>query len=147
MKFVPTTVSVKPLGLQYGVAGMEPGGAERDPTVGRGPGAALIVKGTKSDISVVLVALVPEAPETAEPGIWMATCTLPGVAKYDAGTVAVTWVVLIKVVLVKGVPFHKIYVPVETKPVPLAVSSRPVDGTLPAIAVVGLTYVSVEEDV
>lgn len=89
-KFVPFTVSVNPAEPQYGADGSELDGAERDVTVGGGPGAGLIVKRTMLDTSVVVVACVLEAPATAEPGIWMATCTVPGVVKFDAGTVAVS---------------------------------------------------------
>ena len=46
--------------------------AEIELTVGAGPGAELIVKYTTFEISVVVVALVLEVPETAEPGIWTA---------------------------------------------------------------------------
>lgn len=47
--------------------------AESDAIVGAGPGEGFTLKLTTFDTSVVVVALVPEAPETAEPGIWTAT--------------------------------------------------------------------------
>ena len=47
--------------------------AESDAIVGAAPGVGLISKLTTFDISVVVVAVVPEAPETAEPGICTAT--------------------------------------------------------------------------
>ena len=69
-----------------------------DAIVGNGPGTGMTVKGTTSDTSVVVVAVVPEAPETAEPGIWTATCIVPAVAILEAGTVADSWLALTKVV-------------------------------------------------
>lgn len=72
-KFEPATVSVNPVGLQYGVAGSEVVDAESEVIVGTGPGVGSILKLTRFDISVVVVAVVPDDPETAEPGIWMAT--------------------------------------------------------------------------
>jgi len=93
-KFVPFTVSVIPFGWQYGVDGIEVEDAKMDAIVGNGPGTGLTVKLTKSDTSVVVVAVVPEAPETAEPGIWTATCAVPAVAILEAGTVAVSWLAL-----------------------------------------------------
>jgi hypothetical protein len=89
IKFVPFTVSVIPFGWQYGVED-----TEMDAIVGNGPGTGLTVKLTKSDTSVVVVAVMPEAPETAEPGIWTATCAVPAVAILEAGTDAVSWVAL-----------------------------------------------------
>jgi hypothetical protein len=56
------------------------------------------VKGTTFDTSVVFVAVVPEDPETAEPGIWTATNTVPAVVMSEAGTMAVTCVELTIVV-------------------------------------------------
>ena len=47
--------------------------AERDEMTGAGPGGGLIVKRTMFDNSVVVVALVLEVADTAEPGIWIAT--------------------------------------------------------------------------
>ena len=92
--------------------------AETDEITGRGPGAAPIVKSTMFDTSVVVVALVLEVPETAEPGIWTATWTVPGVAISDAGTGAVSWILLTKVVFANCVPFHRMNAP-ATKPEPL----------------------------
>jgi hypothetical protein len=43
--------------------------AESEVTVGSGPDVGLIVKFTTFDCSVVVVAVVLEEPETAEPGI------------------------------------------------------------------------------
>jgi hypothetical protein len=83
-----------------------------------------------------------EVGEDAEPGIWMDNCTVPAVARSEAGTGAVNWAPLTKVV-VRAVPFHRISAPL-TKPVPLAVIVKPWE---PAVAVLGLTKVSVEEDV
>jgi hypothetical protein len=48
--------------------------------VGVGPGEGLIVKLEMFDISVVVVALVLEDPETAEPGICTAMGTTPAAA-------------------------------------------------------------------
>lgn len=72
-KFEPFTVNVKPLGWQYGVDKSEIEGAEMDVIAGGGPAGAIIVNGTTFDCSVVVVAVVPEEPETAEPGISTAT--------------------------------------------------------------------------
>jgi hypothetical protein len=49
--------------------GVDDGEIEVDVIVGGGGGAAPIVKFTRLDTSVVVVAVVPEDPETAEPGI------------------------------------------------------------------------------
>jgi len=70
-KFVPFTTSVKPDEPQYGIEaiGVEDGEIEVDVMVGAAAGCALIVKFTRFDTSVVVVAVVPEAPETADPGI------------------------------------------------------------------------------
>jgi hypothetical protein len=68
-KLEPATVSVNPVGLQYGVEGSEVVDAESEVITGRAPGVAIIVKFTTFETSVVVVAVVPEAPETAEPGI------------------------------------------------------------------------------
>jgi hypothetical protein len=57
VKFVPFTVSVKPCALQNGVDAAEVVEAEREVISGYRPGAALIVKRTTFDISVVLVLL------------------------------------------------------------------------------------------
>jgi hypothetical protein len=69
-KFVPFTVSVRPLGLQYGVEGIEVVDAARDEIVGAtATGAEKIVKKLMFDTS---------------PGISTATCTAPGVARSEA---------------------------------------------------------------
>jgi hypothetical protein len=90
-KFVPFTVSVKPLGWQYGAEANA--GAEINVIVGAGPCGRLIVNLTTFDNSVVVVAPVLEVGETDEPGIWMATGTSTGevvvVGKLEAGTTAV----------------------------------------------------------
>lgn len=140
---MPITVSVKLLGLQYGVDGIELDGAERDATVGSGPAAALIVKRTMFDTSVVVVALVLEVAATAEPGIWTATFTVPGAAISEAGTVAVNVLLLTKVVSANWLPFHKMNAP-GIKPLPVAVMAKP---DPPAVAVWGPRNDSVEEDV
>jgi hypothetical protein len=72
-KFAPVTVSVNPVAPQYGVAGIEVVDAESAAIVGAEPDVGLMVKFTKFDTSVVVVAVVPDAPETAEPGICTAT--------------------------------------------------------------------------
>jgi hypothetical protein len=70
-KFVPFTISVNPDGPQYGMEaiGVEDGEIEVEVIVGGGGGCGPIVKFTRFDTSVVVVAVVPEEPETAEPGI------------------------------------------------------------------------------
>ena len=55
VKFDPVTVSVKPLGLQYGEEAADVVEAEREVMEGGGPGAAPIVNRTTLDISVVVV--------------------------------------------------------------------------------------------
>jgi hypothetical protein len=60
---------VKPFGWQYCVDASEVDGAERDVIVGAGPDGGLIVNRTMFDNSVVVVALVLEVADTAEPGI------------------------------------------------------------------------------
>ena len=55
VKFVPFTVSVKPCALQNGVDAAEVVDAEMEVIAGDGPAAALIVKRTTFDISVVVV--------------------------------------------------------------------------------------------
>jgi hypothetical protein len=72
-KFAPVTVSVNPVAPQYGVAGIEVVDAESAAIVGAEPDVGLMVKFTKFDTSVVVVAVVPDAPETADPGICTAT--------------------------------------------------------------------------
>src|SRR6266550_3670264 len=70
----------------------------------------------------------------------------PAAATLDAGTVAVSCVLLIKVVVSLawfGPTFHRMIAP-ETKPPPVAVM---VKSESPAFAVWGLRNVSVEEDV
>jgi hypothetical protein len=64
------------------------------------------------------------------------------VVRSEAGTGAVSCKELTRLVT-SGVPFHKISAPV-VKPVPLAVMVKP---WLPTVAVLGLTKVSVEEEV
>jgi len=68
-KFEPVTVSVNPVGLQYGVEAIDVVDAERDVSTGIVPGVGSILKLTIFETSVVVVAVVPDAPETAEPGI------------------------------------------------------------------------------
>ena len=68
------------------------------------------------------------------------------VGKLDAGTVAVSVLLLTNVVSANCVPFHRMNAPV-TKPEPLAVIGRPLDGMLPIVAVAGLKKDSDEEDV
>jgi hypothetical protein len=70
-KFVPFTTRVNPEAPQYGMEAMgdEDGEIEVEVIVGRGGRGAPIVKFTRFDTSVVVVAVVPEEPETAEPGI------------------------------------------------------------------------------
>lgn len=95
---MPFTVSVIPVGLQYGVEAVEVVDAEIVVTVGAGPGAVDIAKYTTFDISVVVVAPVFEVPETAEPGICTATCTVPALVIKEAGTGAVNCELLTSVV-------------------------------------------------
>ena len=78
------TVNVKTLGLLQN--GDETG--VRDAIAGGVPGAAPIVKRTMFDTSVVVV-LLTFVPDEAEPGICTATCTVPAVARSEAGTGAV----------------------------------------------------------
>ena len=70
-KFVPFTTRVNPDAPQYGMeaTGVEDGEIEVEVIVGEGGGCGPIVKFTRFDTSVVVVAVVPEDPETAEPGI------------------------------------------------------------------------------
>jgi hypothetical protein len=64
------------------------------------------------------------------------------VTRSEAGTGAVSCMLLTRVVT-SGVPFHRMIAPV-TKPPPLAVIVKP---CAPAVAALGLTNVSTEEDV
>jgi hypothetical protein len=70
-KFVPFTTRMNPDAPQYGMeaTGVEDGGIEVEVIVGGGGGCGPIVKFTRFDTSDVVVAVVPEDPETAEPGI------------------------------------------------------------------------------
>lgn len=72
----------------------------------------------------------------------MDICTVPAVARSEAGTGAVNWLALTSVV-VSAVPFHRIRAPVA-KPDPLAVIVKPCP---PTVAVLGLTKVRAEEAV
>ena len=63
--------------------------AEIEVTVGAGPAGVPIVKYTTLEISVVVVLFMFEVAEVAEPGIWTATCTVPGAVTKEAGTGAV----------------------------------------------------------
>jgi hypothetical protein len=120
--------------------------AESELIVGTEPGVELIVKFTTFDTSVVVVAVVPEEPETAEPGIWMATRMVPAAVMSEAGTVAVNCVLVMEVGVSWtwfGPTFHKMMAPV-TNPPPLAVSGNSVP---PAGCCAGLRNVSTEEDV
>jgi hypothetical protein len=144
VKVVPLaafTASVKLLGLLQN--GADEG--EMDPICGTGPGVELIVKRTMLETSVVVVTFVLfglDVGDTAEPGMSIATCTLPAAVRSEAGTTAVSCTGLTKVV-VSPVPFHRMKAP-ETKPVPLAVMVKPCE---PAVAVLGLTNANVEEEV
>lgn len=77
VKFVPVTVSVRPFGLHDGVEAFEVVEADSEVIAGGVPGAAPIVKRTILETSVVVVALVLELPEAAEPGMSMAITTVP----------------------------------------------------------------------
>lgn len=116
--------------------------AESELIVGEGPAALLIVNRTMLDTAVVVVLETFCVGETAEFGISMATCTVPALVRSEAGTGAVSWTELTNVV-VRAFPFHKMYAP-ETKPLPLAVIVKPCE---PTVAEVGLTKLSVDEDV
>jgi hypothetical protein len=147
VKFAPVTVSVIPAALQYGVEACEVVEDESELTAGGVPVALPIVKKTTLETSVVVVAVVLEEPEMAEPGISMATCTVPAVPRYDAGIGAVRWLESTNVVLreigVAAFAFQRITAP-ETKPVPLAVIVKPPP---PVVAVWGLKNDNVEDDV
>jgi hypothetical protein len=141
VKFVPFTVSIKSWALQYGLDGANVVDAESEVIAGGVPGAAPIVKWTTLDISVVVVLLM-FVPDEADPGICTATFTVPVVARSEAGTGAVSWILLTRVVF-SAVPFQRISAPV-VKPDPLAVIVKPGP---PTSAELGLTKVSTEEDV
>jgi len=127
--------------LQYGVVGPEVVDDESEVTAGGVPGVALIVKGTTLDTSVVVV-LLTLVPDEAEPGIWTATFTVPAVVRSEAGTTAVNWALLTKVV-VSAVPFQRISAPV-VNPDPVAVI---VKAGSPTSLELGLMKVRTEEDV
>jgi hypothetical protein len=105
------------------------------------------VKNTTFETSVVVVALVLEEPEMAEPGMSMATWIVPGVVRYEAGMGAVRWLESTNVVFseigVAELAFQRMMAP-DTNPVPLAVIVKP---PVPAVADWGLRNDSVEEDV
>jgi hypothetical protein len=90
VKFVPFTVSVKPCVLQAGVEAVEVVDAETEVMAGGVPGGAPIVKRTRFEISVVVVLLMFEVADCAEPGICTAICTVPAVVRREAGTGAVS---------------------------------------------------------
>jgi hypothetical protein len=113
VKFVPVTVSVNPVALQYGVEFCEVVDAETFVMAGAGPAVGLILNKTMFDTSVVVVEFPLfgfVVPETAEPGMSIATWTVPAVVSSDAGTGAVNWVALTNVVT-SGVPFHRMIAP------------------------------------
>jgi hypothetical protein len=147
VKFVPVTVSVIPAALQYGVEACEVVEAESEVIAGGVPVALLIVKKTTLETSVVVVAVVLEEPDVAEPGISTATCTVPAVARYEAGIGAVRWFASTYVVLREIgfalFAFQRSIAP-EMNPVPLAVIVKPPP---PTVAVWGLRNVSVDDDV
>jgi hypothetical protein len=141
VKVVPVvafTVRVRLLALPQN--GAEAG--ERDAIAGGVPGVAPIVKRTMLDTSVVFVLYMFCVGEAAEPGICTATGTVPAVARSEAGTGAVSWLGLTRVVF-RAAPFHRIKAPV-TKPAPLAVIVKPCP---PTLAEAGLTKVSTEVEV
>ncbi len=133
-KFVPVTVSMKSALFAAILAG------KSCVIVGGEGGEAFIVKRTILESSVVPEAKEFDVPETDEPGICTTTCTVPALAMFDLGTVAVNWVLLTKFVS-SALPFQRIFAP-ETKPFPLAVM---VKGSPPAVALAGLRNVSAEE--
>ena len=147
VRFVPVTVRVIPVPLQYGVEAVEVVDDESEVIAGGVPVAAPTVKNTIFETSVVVVAVVLDEPETDDPGISTATCIVPGVVRYEAGIGAVRWLESTKVVLrdigVAEFASHNSTAP-ETKPVPSAVIVKPPP---PAVAVWGLKNVRVEEDV
>lgn len=89
VKFDPLTVSVNPVGLQYGDEAAEVVDADSEVMDGGVPGVEVIVKRTTLEISVVVVLLTFCVADWAEPGICTATCTVPVEARSDAGTGAV----------------------------------------------------------
>ena len=115
--------------------------ADKEVIAGGVPGGGLMVNKIRFDISVVVVLLML-VPEEAEPGIWMAICTVPGLASREAGTGAVTCELLTRVVF-REVPFHRMIAPV-VKPAPLAVSVKLCP---PAVHEPGLTKLRTEDDV
>lgn len=96
VKVVPLvafTVSVKPLALLQ--KAIETGDIEA--MAGTGGGVALIVKRTMLETSVVVVTFPLfglDVPDTAEPGMSMATWTVPAAVRSEAGTGAVNWMEL-----------------------------------------------------
>lgn len=90
VKFVPLTVSVSPVALQYGVDDALVVDADKDVTAGGVPAGAPTWKSTTFEISVVVVLLTLDVAELAEPGICTATCTVAAVARSEAGTGAVS---------------------------------------------------------
>ena len=133
-KFVPITVSVNAALPAPMLAG------ESCVIVGGEGGEALIVKRTMLESSVVPEATELDVAETDEPGICTTICTVPALAMFDAGTAAVNWALLTKVVG-SALPFQRIFAP-ETKPFPVAVMVNPAP---PAVALAGLRNVSAEE--
>lgn len=90
VKFVPFTVSVKPCVLQDGVEAPEVVDAESDVSAGEVAGTVEMVNSTTFETSLVVVALIFCVGDCAEPGIRTDTCTVPAVARFDAGTGAVS---------------------------------------------------------
>ncbi len=135
-KFVPVTRSVKvalPAPRFEGESCVIVGAAAVEPVT---------VNRTMFDNSVVPVALEPEEPDTAEPGMDTATWAVPGVATFAAGTTAVSVELFTKVVT-NGFPFHKM-IAREVKPLPFAVTTK---SELPAGLSAGLINVSAEDPV
>jgi hypothetical protein len=142
VKFIPVTVRVSPAAPQKGVDAADVVEAESEVTAGGVPSGAPIWKSTMFDTSVVVVLFTLDVAVDADPGICTATLTVPAVARSEAGTGAVSWMLLTSVV-VSGAPFHRINAPV-VNPCPFAVIVKP---WLPAEAVLGLTNVRIEEEV
>jgi len=90
VKFVPVTASVRPVALQYGAEAADVVDAESDVTAGGLPAGAPIWKSTTFETSVVVVLFTLDVAEVAEPGICTAICTVPAVARSEAGTGAVS---------------------------------------------------------